>query len=172
MVRILFIFAILSLSSSPAFAGEDARLYAEARKMAQAGQTDFAFMQYQTILRDYPSSRFTEQALFAEGEYNFMVQNYDQAKEAFQSFLIHYPDSKGKMFALIHLWRIAQIQNDAAAAKNFEKEVVTQKQVSLVFRDRKEYQYISPLNHIFKAAIHIDKIEIYAGGELFAKISY
>ena len=51
-------------------------------------------------------------------------------------------------------------------------KIITEKQVSLVFRDRKEYKYLTPLNHTLKAAIHIDMIEIYVEGELFAKISY
>jgi len=172
-LRIFIIFSlIITLCSPAAMAGEDARLYAQARKMAKSGQTDFAFMQYQAILRNYPKSRFTEQALFADGEYNFTIQDYAQAKTAFQAFLAQYPQSRGRLFALAYLWRITRAQNDEAAAKDFEKEMIAQKQVSLVFRDRKEYKYLSPLNHTFKAAIHIDKIEIYMEGELFAKISY
>ena len=170
--KILFISIFIILWSSSVFAGEDTRLYTEARKMAKAGQKDFAFMQYQTILRDYPASPFAEQALFGKGEYCFMIANYPQAEEAFQAFLQRYPKSSGRIFALAHLLSIARAQNNSAAAEKLEKEIITQKQVSLVFRDRKEYKYLSPLNQTYKAAIHIDKIEIYVGGELFAKISY
>ena len=170
--RIFLIGVFISLSCSIAFAGEDARIYGEARKMARAGQTDFAFMQYEEILRDYPNSRFAEQALFAQGEYYFMMVNYPYAQKAFQSFLAKYPNSNGKLFALAHLLRMAKSQNDEVSVKNFEKEMIVQKQVSLVFRDRKEYHYKSPLNQPFTAEIGIDKIEIYVGGDLFVAISY
>jgi hypothetical protein len=168
-----FIISIsIILYAAVAFAGEDATKYAQARKMAKAGQKDFAFMQYQTILRDYPNSRFTEPALFGKGEYYFLIEDYRQAKEAFEGFLTQFPKSNGRMFALAYLWRIAKLQNDEATAQDLANQIVTQKQVSLVFRDRKEYKYLSPLNNNFLAAIHIDKIEVYLGGELFAKISY
>lgn len=169
--RIFFIIFFLSLTLR-AFAGEDDRLYARARKMAKAGKIEFAFMQYSAILRDYPASRYTESAWFGKGEYHFLSKDYQQAKAAFEALLAHYPNSAGKLFALAYLWKIAMLQMDEAAAKNFEKEMINYRQVSLVFRDRKEYRYISPLNNLFKAAIHIDKIEIYLEGELFAKISY
>ena len=170
--RIFILFISIILCASTVFAGEDARLYAQAQKMAKAGQKDFAFMQYQTILRDYPVSRFREQALFGKGEYYFLINNDRQAKEAFTSFLTEFPQSNGRLFALAYLWRIAQSQRDEDSLKTLEKEIITQKQVSLVFRDRKEYKYLSPLNNVCLAAIHIDKIEFYVGGELFAKISY
>ena len=169
--RILLIIFFLSLTPA-ASAGGDARLYAQARKMAKAGKIDFAFMQYAAILRDYPESRHAESAWFGTGEYHFLTKDYQQAKAAFESLLNQCPDSAGKLFALAYLWKIAVLQMDEAAAKNFEREMITYRQVSLVFRDRKEYRYISPLNNIFKAAIHIDKIEIYLEGELFAKIFY
>lgn len=167
------ILLILLFFAGPVSASEDGGIYAMARKMARQGQADFAFMQYQRILRDYPESKYAEPAWFAQGEYNFMIGNYPKAKETFQSFLEKYPLSKGRLFALAYLLRIAQAQNDETKAKEAETEVIKYKQVSLVFRDRQEFRYKSPLkNYSFKAAIHIDKIEIYAGGELFAKIVY
>src|SRR5437773_1041895 len=127
--KIFIMSLVMSLWGPVVFAGEDARLYAQARKMANAGPVDFAFMQYQTILRDYPISRFTEPALFAQGEYYYMMEDYNQAKKAFETFLERYPQSKGKLFALAYLWRIAHSKNDEASAKNFEREMIAQKQV-------------------------------------------
>jgi outer membrane protein assembly factor BamD (BamD/ComL family) len=173
-MKILFLLLlILTFSPGSLWAGEDDRIYSAAQRMAKEGQADFAFMQYQTILRDHPSSRYAEPAWFAKGEYSFTLGNFAQAKEAFRTFLNQYPESKGKLFALAHLLRIARVQNDETAAQAIETEMIKYKQVSLVFRDKKEFKYKSPLKkHSFKAAVHINKIEIYAGGELFAKISY
>lgn len=150
----------------------DGRYYSRAVKAARKGSIDFAYMNYRAILRGYPRSKFRESALFAEGEYYFMIPSYEEADEAFQNFLKLYPQSKAKLFALAHRLRIAQETNDLELAEEIKRQIINFKQVSLVFRDRQEYLYRSPLERRYRAVIRIDKIEFYAEGDLFAEISY
>ena len=49
---------------SVGFAPGSFQMYSKAVKFAKAGQSDFAFMQYSKLLRNYPKSKYRDQALF------------------------------------------------------------------------------------------------------------
>ena len=102
-------------------AAEGGKLYAKAYKSAKAGDIEFAFMQYRSLLRNYPNSRFKKEALFAKGEYYFLISRYKEAALAFQEYIKDYPDSKGAVFALLYLFKIAEIKKDALVAENIKK---------------------------------------------------
>jgi len=55
---------------------------------------------------------------------------------------------------------------------DLEKQIIDLQQVSFVFRESKKISYKSPLYQNYKTIIHIDKIEFFVEGELFAKVSY
>ncbi len=129
-------------------------------------------MQYNKILRNYPMSKYREQALFALGEYYFQLSGFEKSGEAFREFLDQYPDSEGKIHVLAYLLSIAREDHDVLLTEELEKQVVSLENVSLVFRDSKEFVYKSPLYKNHKAVVHIDKIEFYVEGEFFAKVSY
>ena len=148
------------------------QVYSKALEFAKAGQEDFAFMYYNKLLRDYPASKYREQALFATGEYYFRVSGFQEAATAFRTFLDEYPDSKQRLYALACLLSIAQRDQDALSIQGLEKQIIDLQQVSFVFRETKEITYRSPLYQNYKAVICIDKIEFYVEGELFAKVSY
>lgn len=162
----------LLLAPLPGYAGAEDALYAKAVQAARAGRVDFAFMYYNQIDRDYPRSVYREQILFAKGEYFYGLPAYPEAVPSFSALLEEYPESPARLFALMYLYKIAEAQADARAIENFKKEVLTFRQVGLVFKETREYQYQSPFYRAFRAVFYIDKVEFFRGGELFATVSY
>lgn len=161
----------LLLVPASGYAGEADALYAKALQAARAGRVDFAFMYYNQIDREYPRSRYREQVLLAKGEYFYELPAYVQAREAFGKLLEEYPQSPGKLFVLAYLYKIAEAEGKVEPIENFKKEILTFRQVGLVFKETKEYKYPSPFYRNFRAVFYIDKVEFYRGGELFATVS-
>ncbi len=168
---LLFLFFLFVLGDK-VYSAEDATLYATAIKQAKAGNSDFAFMQYRSILIGFPNSKYREYALFATGEYYFSFPKYEEAKNAFTTLVTDYPNFKGKLFAMAYLFKMAELKKDMAFKEKIRKEIINLQQVSLIFRKSKEYKYHSPMNRTFKAIFYIDMIEFYSEGELFARIFY
>lgn len=152
-------------------AGEADVLYAKAIQAARSGRIDFAFMYYNQLDRDYPRSRYREQVLLARGEYFYELPAYVQAREAFEKLLQEYPQSPGKLFILAYLYQIAAAEDKTDLTENLKKEILTFRQVGLVFEETKEYKYPSPFYRNFRAVFYIDKVEFYRGGELFATVA-
>ena len=73
------------------------------------------------------------------------------------------------MAYLLELFR--QIEKKDLAEK-LTKDIVTFQQVSLLFRNFKEYKYLSSFYKKYKAAHFIDRIEFYIDGKIFTKVFY
>lgn len=171
--RVIGIFFVLSfLFGAPLEAGEEVQLYRKAVKAAKSDHVDFAFMYYNSILRNYPQSKYREDALFALGEYDYQLPNYAEAAQMFESFIADYPQSPGRLFALAYLYKVAEIQENQSMIDDLKKEILTFRQVGLVFKEFKEREYHSPLERIHRAVFHIDMVEFYIAGDLFAQVSY
>ncbi len=155
-----------------AHAQSEERLHALAAEAAGSGQIDAAFMHFRSLLTEYPHSKYEERALFAMGEYYFRAADYRDAAQMLTSLLEGYPDSEGRLFALAYLLKIAERAGEEALAQKLKNEIVTLRQHSFLFRNFKEYKYLSPLSRKYRALYYIDKIEFYVDGELFAQISY
>lgn len=153
------------------YAGEEDALYAKAIQSARSGRVDFAFMYYNQLDRDFPRSRHREQVLFAQGEYFYELPAYAQAASFFRTLLQEYPQSPAKLFVLLYLYKIADAGQDVKELENFKKEILTFRQIGLVFKETKEYKYQSPFYRSYRAVFYIDKVEFYRGGELFAAVS-
>ena len=163
-------FVLLIWVSCSGFSFGAARIYSKAVQFARAGQVHFAFMQYNNLLRSYPMSQYRDQALFATGEYYYQIGNLQGAETAFKTFLDENPDSEERLYALAYLLSIA-VKN-ALPVADLERSIINLQQVSLVFRETKEIAYRSPLYQDYKTVIHINKIEFYVEGKLFAKVSF
>lgn len=163
---------MLFLSAGPCFAKSAIQEYWEAKRSAKRGQKDFAFMHYRSILREYPSSKYKDQALFANGEYYYINFDYRQSKKYFEQFLEVSGDQNGKLFALAYLLKIAEYNNDTEALKALKEQMVGTKRQGFLFEDYKEYDYDSPLLRSHKAVYGIETIEFKIEGESFAKIQY
>jgi len=169
--HIIWIVVCIWLGST-GFAPGSFPVYSQAVKFAKAGKNDFAFMYYNKLLKSYPMSKYRDQALFATGEYYFRISGLKQAAAAFQTFIDENPNSNERLYALAYLLSIANKDNNESVMRGLEKQIIDLQQVSFVFRESKEIAYRSPLYQNYKAIIHIDKIEFYLEGELFAKVSY
>lgn len=170
MKRWMIGFVLLIWVGGSGFSFGAARIYSKAVQFARAGQGHFAFMQYNNLLRTYPTSQYRSQALFATGEYYYQIENFHDAQAAFKLFLDENPDSDERLFALAYLLSIAD--KNAAPVEDLERTIINLQQVSLVFREKKEITYRSPLYQDYKTVIHINKIEFYVEGKLFAKVSF
>ena len=153
-------------------ADEDTVMYSRALRSAQSGNLDFAYMDYRILLRDYPGSRYTEYAMFAQGEYYFVMPDYVQAEKIFDAYLKKYPESKGALFALAYLLQVAEEKKDEPLTQKLKNEMLARCRVGLVFRNSKEYRYRSPMNRKLKVVFYIDKIEFYEGKKLIGAVSY
>ena len=172
-IKILFVISsIVLLFCICVQAQEEPQIYSKAVQSAAAGDRDFAFMYFNSLLVNFPESKYNESALFATGEYYFMAADYYDALGAFNKFTANYPDSKNKVFALAYLLKIAEKEGQDALKKSLENKIVTLNQVSLLFRNFKEYKYKSPLCRKHKVIYYVDRVEFYIDGELFAKIPY
>jgi outer membrane protein assembly factor BamD (BamD/ComL family) len=66
-----------------AYAEEPAASLSRANQALQTGQIDFAFMYYRDLLKDNSNSKYRNAALFASGEYYFMIADYEDARKYF-----------------------------------------------------------------------------------------
>ncbi len=162
----------VALFAGVGYAREDAVLYSRAVESAKNGSMDFAFMNYRSILKNYPHSEFRKYALFAHGEYYFLMKEYPKSEDLFNRFLYNYPDDAGELFALGYLLKIANETHQEDKVEALEKQIITFRQLGLVFRNFKTYKFRSPLYRSLKTVFYIDKIEFYADKEPFEEISY
>lgn len=172
-MRKIFIAVLFILLSIDGGYPQGARgLFYQGVRLSRSGRVDFAFMNFDRLLREFPRSKYSEDALFSVGEYYFIIKDYRQAKDNFIKFISLYPESKTRLFAFAYLIKIAERGFKEDAILNYEKEIVTSEQTSLIFRDSKEVVYSSGLSRSHKAVYFIDKVEIYIDDESFTSIPF
>ncbi|MFH1093679.1 MAG: outer membrane protein assembly factor BamD [Candidatus Omnitrophota bacterium] len=175
MKKIGFFVIILPLSMiflNVVFAQSDAVFYSTAKQAVTAGDNDYAFMCFRSLL-DYPAkSKYHKEALFSTGEYYYSIGDYRSAEKSFSNFIDEYSKDKALPFAVIYLLKISDQMQISKSAADLRKKVITFKQLSLLFSEFKELSYVSPLNLHYKAIYSIDRIEIYINEELFEKIYF
>ena len=150
----IWIILISVWMGSAGFAPGAIQAYSRAVEFAKAGQVDFAFMYFNELMRNYPESKYREQAFFAVGEYYFRISGLRDAEESFKAFIEEYPDSKQRLYALAYLLNIAEKNQDAVFVQALEKQIIDLQQVSFIFRETKEVAYQSALYQNYKAVIH------------------
>ena len=72
----------------------DIALQALARVLMNQKKNDEAIARYETLLRQFPDSRYCAQAQFMIGYIHDQAGAYDQARAAYQKVVDHYPDSE------------------------------------------------------------------------------
>lgn len=172
MIQICAMMLIVIFSLTPLYAETNPQLFQKAMKFAKDGEMDLAFMNYHSILSDPLSSRYADEALFACAEYQYLVRNFFEANVLFRKYVDTAQSKQGKLFALVYLMRIAQEKKDLDAVAEIRKQVISFKRHSFIFKDFREYNFLSPLRRAHKATYNINKIEFFIEGEFFAKISY
>lgn len=138
----------------------------------RSSDLDFSFMRFRSAIADSKGKKCPEDALFAMGEYYFLIADYRDCIDSFGRLLKDYPNSRGKLFAIAYLLNITKKTGQDTLAKSFEKNILTSQRMSFLFRKFKTYKYKSPLERNYKAVYYIDRIEFYVDGELFEKVSY
>lgn len=171
IVSIILAMALL-LMSREVFCGDESVLYSQARQFAKDGNYHFAFLNFDSLVKTYPESKLSEKSLFAVGEYYFSVSSYILAQETFAIFGKKYPKSAARIFALFYLLRISQIQNNDANIAALENEILQSRQSTFLFKDSKEYRYVSAFLKKYKAKYFIDRIEITINNEFFADVGF
>ncbi len=164
---IVFSFMLISFLAYPQ---EDVSLYRKGIKSARSGNVAFAFMSFYQLLENFPKSQFTEKALFGLGECYYLLFAYKDAYETFTRIIEDDPQSEAKIFILAYCLEFARKDGKKDLAKSIKKEIVTNRQLSLVFSDFKEHIFESIFS--YKAIYFIDKVEIYRDEELFIKVLY
>lgn len=172
-LKVFFIISTLIFSRCFCTYPQEAKdLYLQGIDAARLNNLDSAFMYFHAFLSSRPKSDLVELALFATGEYYFLIRNYQDAFSTFMKIIKEYPHSKTKPFVLMYLLEVTKIYGHEELINDIKKEIVIFRQVGLVFSDFKEYSYVSPLFRKHKAVYFIDKAEFYIDSELFTKITY
>lgn len=171
LIILIIILSVVFLFSGNVYS-QDKEFYNKAVKYARQKNLDFAFTYLDMVVNIYPNSKFFENSLFSCGEYYFISGDHFSAKKTFEKFTTLLPNSKAKPFALAYLLRIAEEEKKQDIIEGLQKQIISYKQLSLVFRDFKEHSYLSALDREYKIIYFIDRAEIYIDGDLFAKIPF
>jgi outer membrane protein assembly factor BamD (BamD/ComL family) len=144
----------------------------EAVGLARQGENDFAFMDFKTILDDYPSSRYALPADFAQGEYYFLQNNLTMASDAFKNFYTKYPQHEEALIALAYLFKIAKIQHQTNDLKKYQNQAANFKQLTFIFNENKYFKFLSGFQRNHKLVYYINKVDLYVNGELFTEVPF
>jgi hypothetical protein len=158
VVKTLLLIFLLLMRAAPAHAEESGKIYRSGVKAARQGDEGYA--------------EYAAEALFASAEYYFEIGDLADARLLFLRFVNDYPEAQARPFALAYLAKMARSQSQEDLARSLDKEIVISQQLVLLFREFKEFQYVSALNRKYRAVHFIDRIEFYRDGELFEQISY
>lgn len=173
IIRIFLLVLFVFLFFKPGYAQDETDLFNEGVLAAENGQPDFAFMHFHTLLKYSSfSSKYFPVALFAAGEYYFLIGDYDDAQNSFTQFSKKFPKAKALPFALAYLWKISKEQNKNQTPIDLKKQMINYKQLALIFSEFQEYNYRSGLGKRYKALYFIDRAEFYIDEQLFVKIQF
>jgi hypothetical protein len=155
-----------------AWASEADLEWKEAIDLAKQGENDFAFMDFDSILKDYPNSRHSMAAAFALGEYYFLQNNLPMASETFENFYTQYPQHQEALVALAYLFKIAKTQNHPNDLEKYRNQAASFRQLTFIFNDKKSFKFISGFQRKYTLIYYINKVELYVNGKLFTGIPF
>jgi len=139
---------------------------------AKQGEYDFAFIDFQSILDDYPNSRYYLPAEFAKGEFYFLENNLPMASDEFKHFYEKYPGHEEAMIALIYLFEISRLQNNPGGLKEYRNKIASFRQLTFIFKDKKSFNFLSGFQRKHKLVYYINKVELYVNGQLFTEVAF
>ncbi|MGE5308207.1 MAG: outer membrane protein assembly factor BamD [Deltaproteobacteria bacterium] len=171
--KYLGIIAVLAviLPLTAGFCQEDKKIFNRGVDYVAEGDINAAFMTFHTLVSSYPGSSYTEQAMFAMGEYYYGVGDYRDATNAFWGLLNQFPDSDSKVFCLAYLLEMAR-KEKKPTVQSFEQALSDSQRLIFLFKDSKELKYGSIFSKAYKAVYHIDKLEIFVDDTLFTSVAY
>ncbi|MCG8431518.1 MAG: hypothetical protein MJA29_10145 [Candidatus Omnitrophica bacterium] len=160
------------LAPLPVKAFKSEKDFFQGEQAARRGDIDGAFMHFRSVVMGEAEQLYYGQALFAVGEYYYLKGVYTEAVKSFTQFVKNDPRSEARIFALAYLMKIAEFQERDSLAEILRHQIATFRQVSLLFRDSREFEYLSCLQRNLKVVYYIDKVEFYVNEELFTRIPY
>lgn len=172
IILLLILCAGASLANASADSSEGDRLWGQAVDFAKKGDTNFAFMNFDLLIRTCPGSPRIQAAHFSLGEYYFNEHNYRMATKEFSDFANTHTKDQESLIALAYLYKIAQLQGQKEAAEQCREKIATSHQTMFIFKDSKSFRYASALQHRYELILHIDKINVTIDEKPFVEISY
>ena len=151
-------------------AGDSARNRLISARRLAAKSPDFAFMDYTTILHDYPESREAAEASFAVGEYYFSRKNYDAAAGAFKKFLFRSNGRIEELAGLAFLAKSAELCADKSLRERAEdtlKQRLSSKRFFMLFEDKQVQAWRSPFGRNIVLREFVDRLEVTLNGSPF-----
>ena len=139
---------------------------------AQQEEFDFAFINFYSLLENYPKSPYCLAAQFALGEYYYLQNNLPMASDEFKKFYIQYPQHQESLIALAYLFKIAQTQKNHDVMKNYRKKAASFRQLTFIFNNKKSFQFLSGFQRKHKLVYYINKVELYVNGKLFTEVPF
>lgn len=170
LILFVFTFGINNLSADTA-----SSKYQEAVRLVKNKEYDFAFLAFRSVVREYPQSKYAQEALFALGEYYYFIKSYGEADRTFNEYISKYSDSREAIFARVYLWKIIEHSDKVPQRKKEALDKLTayffSKPLFLLFSEYKELSYLSPLENKLVIRHYVDKIEVYRNGQIFAQFT-
>ncbi len=145
----------------------------QAERYVSDGEIDFAFMEYQAILREFPDDPLALEALFACGEYYFREHNSRETVRAFELFRKKSSEGIPHILALVYLLKGASFLKDSAAARDLEerlKEALSSSHFFAAFEENQKRDWSSPLGNHYELNEFVDHMDILLNGEPFYTI--
>ncbi len=139
--------------------------------MTLSAQDDLLFMHYRQVFRESPDPKERFNALFAMGEFYYLMSDYLNAKDCFKTILQEDHDKLRKIFAYAYLMNMADMDGEKKSQKELSKELMLFQKNIFVFRNTRQHNFDSPLHRQHKVVYSIDKIEFFVEGKNFAKVS-
>ncbi|MFC1666969.1 hypothetical protein ACFL0P_03775 [Candidatus Omnitrophota bacterium] len=173
---LLFFAGLFLLFREPVLADQRGKhQYEKATQLIKKKQHDFALMEFRSIIRNFPDSKYACESLFAVGEYFYNQKNYYEATKYFTECVEHYPDLNEAVFARAYLLEITRrTEKPKGGEKTFVDDIEMEffsKPLFLLFSEYREVSYKSAFQNNFTIRYYIDMIEVYKNDTLFVKIT-
>ncbi|MDD5680069.1 MAG: tetratricopeptide repeat protein [Candidatus Omnitrophica bacterium] len=95
-------------------------LYKEGLELEEEGKRDFAVFKYFTITRNYPRSKWADEALFKIAEFYYEHRDYFNAKDSFERLITQYPQSSFVTESKKYLENISAMSKKSGAGNDIK----------------------------------------------------
>lgn len=167
----LISFIALFLWANASAAGDGAKeTFLDAQRLAEDHQTDFAFLEYLSILKKYPEDPLVPEAAFGAAEYYFLQKNFEGAKKLFEQWRHPSLETSSDIVRLAYLYQCASKLGRLKEAREIEsslKEALSSKRFLDIFQKKHVEIWTSPLGGRFELRESVDKLEIILNDESF-----
>jgi tol-pal system protein YbgF len=112
------------ITKAPAVLGSEQQRYESAYMTLKSGNVNLAIIEFQKIIRDYPTGSFADNSQYWLGESYLLQGKKSEAMQAFDRVVLAYPKSNKVPDALLKIGLIQLGLNNRAKAKEYLDYVV------------------------------------------------